>query len=439
MIIERGLFISFASIFTVIWTEIAMPGMGRALGLFLIPIIVVTMLMAPNVRQPSFGFTYLVVFILFHMGLTYTASTGLISSPKIITFIEYWFPEELAREAEFLCIVGAVAFSSGYFCIRSKSKTNIRATKSFFNSEIGGITGMLILVLALVAWLYLMVSNNALGTYENYNNARLNPIFSAVMGYVYMAIGLGVCIAALSTDGMRRGAVILFVIWSAVAFPLGLRGEVLFPAAALLATYAAKYRINWGLLVVGVVALAVAISVVRGTRNTGDAGEDFTANPLDAIAELGGSIRPVYEVLKWREEGDDFIWGSSYWAPVERMFLRIFPVKARPAAEDDDRLMNILIVKRAGSYGFSPVAEGYRNFGIPGVVVFMFIVGLIVRVIDLRGINWRYSAYGILIYLVLMMNIRNAFTPVIATAITWSVPLMLFELMFKKYQNQKAV
>lgn len=440
MIIERGLFVSIVALVTLLWFEFAFPDSGRIVGIVLTPIILLTMLLAPNLNQPSFGFIYLTIFILFHMGLTFTVGLGVVSSVGIIDYISRWYYDDLSRKAEFLCSIGAASFAVGYFLIRSSTKKYVTTTVSFYNSKIGGIVGSVFLVLAVPFWFYWVIRFGALGSYDNFNTARLNPQFTTLVNSIHMAIGLGVCLAALTSDRLRRFSIALFLLWAAVAFPLGLRGEVLFPASALLAVYSAKYKINWLFLGALLLAIAVAASVVRDTRNTGgdvDA-ESVTANPFDAVAELGGSLRPVYEVLKWEDEGDEFIWGASYYAPFERLFLRIFPVKKRLAAEDDERLMNILIVSRAGSYGFSPVAEGYRNFAIPGVMLVLFVFGLMVRIIDIKGVGWRFNAYAILVYILLVMNIRNAFTWVLGNIVIWTVILATIELFLKKYQDAPA-
>ncbi len=437
MIIERGLFVSLLALALVVWFEFAMPGTGRIVGIIVTPLMLLTMFTAPNLKQPSFGFVYLLIFVLFHMGLTFTVGLGLVTSNLIIDYISLWYYSDLSRTAEYLCAIGVTAFGVGYFLCRTDGRRKVVVTSSFYSSRIGGIVGAVFLTLGIPFWFYWTIRFGALGSYDNFNIARENTQFTVLINTIHMAIGLGVCLAAMSTDNLRRYSIILFGVWTMVAFPLGLRGEVLFPAAALLAVYSARHRINWMFLGALLIMIAVASSIVRDTRNTGGEvdSEEITANPFDAVAELGGSLRPVYEVLKWEDEGDDFIWGASYYAPFERLFLRFFPIKRRIPAEEDERLMNVVIKARAGSYGFSPVAEGYRNFAVPGVALVMFIFGLIVRVIDLRGIGWRYSAYAVLVYILLLMNIRNAFTWVLGNIVIWTVVLAVIELVFKKYQD----
>ena len=84
---------------------------------------------------------------------------------------------------------------------------------------------------------------------------------------------------------------------------------------------------------------------------------------FDAFAEMGGSLHPVEKVVRWRAEGDPLEMGASYWAPIERGAARVLPGLQTSVAEDDMRIMNVLVTDRVGPIGFSPVAEAYRNFG----------------------------------------------------------------------------
>jgi hypothetical protein len=82
------------------------------------------------------------------------------------------------------------------------------------------------------------------------------------------------------------------------------------------------------------------------------------------------------------------------------------------AAEDDPRIMNILVSDRVGPIGFSPVAEAYRNFGAHGVVIVLGIVGALMAVIDTMRDRRMAVLTMAIAYLPLLTNVRNSFISV---------------------------
>jgi hypothetical protein len=133
---------------------------------------------------------------------------------------------------------------------------------------------------------------------------------------------------------------------------------------------------------------------------------------FDAFVEMGGSLHPVEKVVRWQTEGEAFELGASYWAPIERAAARILPGLRAAAAEDDMRIMNVLVTDRVGPIGFSPVAEAYRNFGPPGVILVLWIFGALLARLD--GIaDRRFAILAIAtLYVPLLVNVRNSFVAV---------------------------
>ncbi len=160
--------------------------------------------------------------------------------------------------------------------------------------------------------------------------------------------------------------------------------------------------------------LLFLIPVVKEVRNTGlGAVPDVLAAPrLDALVEMGGSLRPVEQVVRWHAEGDPFLLGGSYWAPFERAAARLLPDLRSSAADDDLRLMNVLVMDRIGAIGFSPVAEAYRNFGAIGVVIVMALIGIALAAIDTIRDPRRAVLAIAVFYPPLLINIRNSFVAV---------------------------
>lgn len=190
----------------------------------------------------------------------------------------------------------------------------------------------------------------------------------------------------------------------------------MFPTlAALVAAARCGWVLSPGRACAFVVALLVVIPSVREIRGTGLQGLPDVALELrmfDAFVEMGESLHPVEKVVRWRAEGEALEMGSSYWAPIERAAARVLPDVRTIAAEDDMRIMNVLVTDRVGGIGFSPVAEAYRNFGAVGVVLILGLLGAGLAAIDRiadRGLAVLAIAT---LYVPLLINVRNSFVSV---------------------------
>ncbi|MET0214202.1 MAG: O-antigen polysaccharide polymerase Wzy, partial [Vicinamibacterales bacterium] len=133
---------------------------------------------------------------------------------------------------------------------------------------------------------------------------------------------------------------------------------------------------------------------------------------FEAFAEMGASLHPVEKVVRWRAEGERLENGGTYWAPFERAAARLLPGAQSSDAEDDLRIMNILVIDRVGPIGFSPVAEAYRNFGAVGVVLVLGLVGACLALIDtLRSSRLAVLTMAV-VYVPILTNVRNSFVSV---------------------------
>jgi oligosaccharide repeat unit polymerase len=160
------------------------------------------------------------------------------------------------------------------------------------------------------------------------------------------------------------------------------------------------------------------ISLVRQVRQHGvgeTSFEKISFLPSDGLAEMGASLRPVSAVIEWTDRGDDFLFGSSYLAPLDRILVYFIPGWTRPPIYEDKRVMGNVIGKRVGAVGFSMIAEAYINFSAVGVFTFMFLMGAFLARIECCQITlYRQMQVGVII-LPLFMFIRNSFIFVPAT------------------------
>jgi hypothetical protein len=164
-------------------------------------------------------------------------------------------------------------------------------------------------------------------------------------------------------------------------------------------------------IVVGLFAIAM-LREVRAVGLGSTDGLQAGGNAFDGLTELGGTLRSVSEVVLWSQLGEQQINGASYWAPVDRAACAVVPDGHCVPAYDDDRLMNVLVQQRVGAIGFSPIAEGFRNFGWSGVVVVMALIGILLGALDQLRPSMSSQAIVGVVLVELFINVRNAFVPV---------------------------
>lgn len=202
---------------------------------------------------------------------------------------------------------------------------------------------------------------------------------------------------------------IIFLIWAIFAFNLGIRGPVLFPLSIGLFITCKVYNYNISMLkfLFFFVIFCYMVSYKFFKRSNLDF--DYI-NPFFALQEMGSSLRPLNETLVWMENGIyDFQYGITYFAPLERFFIKIFQLYELPLDINDNRLMNIAITQNAGPYGFSIIAESYINFGLIGVIILAISLSLYFNKID-NNINILLkNPFQIIFLIAIFFHIRQAF------------------------------
>ncbi len=261
----------------------------------------------------------------------------------------------------------------------------------------------------------------------------LNATESYPRPWLTFGIAIGVTLAAIDLE-QRASRITLgmFIVWALIALPIGIRGDVMFTAAGALAAQGWKLcRIPVRYFIGGAVAMLCVASLLREVRAEGIAKVDWrweVVSPANALKELGQSLRPTYETIRWLQDGDQRLGGESFWSPIERGFLRLFPLQQRLEVDDDRQLIE-LVNKRVGPIGFSPIAEAYYNFGTTGVPLVMGVIGLLVGFMGMVGNSLLGRALMLSTLIPLLIFVRNSFTPVPAQmVIGWSLVLIIWGL-----------
>lgn len=371
----------------------------------------------------SFSGIFQSVFWLFHFGLVTTVALGMGSGTILNVYTLSWLHTEAAKNAAVLALVGALACAAGIqlvarfaaFGAQRPVAWRARMSDARFERALAKVGAVMTAGSALV-WLAVIISGGGVAllfaSYGTYLN--LTGHAARVISLVWLGFGFGLVIVttALPSPWRRFGLIVLgaFVL---VALPLGLRGEILFPLAAAGAVRAMRRKpLSWRTTLILAVAGLVMIAALRDIRAVSLGAverEDVGLNLWDGVAELGGSLQPVQKVVSWHDAGEDYIWGASYWAPIDRGLYHFIPGWNRVPAEEDLRLMNVLVARRVGMIGFSPVAEAFHNFGPVGVAAVLFVIGLIVGGLDRLSPSRFNQLLAGAVFLPLLINVRNSF------------------------------
>lgn len=363
----------------------------------------------------SICFIFFMSFAVFHGGLILANSANAITDQDILYQISFWFANPETDNAIHLFNLGMMGFSLAAV-IFSKPMPNqpTEIVNLNFNKRIFHIGGAL-LILMVGLFFAVAVSTGTLGSYGAYLLLLKNvPLMGTVFAYIYLFIGLAVVLISVAyRKGFGYWYFVVFAIWALFAFKLGLRGEVMFPgtvAACMLGRRGAP--IGSMTLIAGLIGFLIVTGIVKNARISGDYSAANSINPLNAVAEMGSSLRAVQEVIKWRVDGEQLLYGGSYWAPFERQLAWFIPGLERKNALEDPRLLNVVVQERAGPIGFSPVAEAYLNFGEKGVLIVMFLFGALMAYFDNQPSKVRYDILVGVSLVPIFIMIRNSFTHV---------------------------
>jgi hypothetical protein len=362
------------------------------------------------------------VFWCFHFGLIAVLASRLVAPTDISAWDQNWVLGPFAADAAVLALVGSLALASGATLVhgcRPAATTAKVLQRGRAPAHPHGTAGSVLVLTTSAAWCgIVMMTGGTAGFFNSYGEyLQATADYSPVLTVVWLGMGCGIVMSVTGRSGwLRASAIGAFCCVGIVALPIGLRGEILFPSiAAVVASARCGRVLSPGTACAFVLGLLILIPAVREVRNTGLQGLPYMVLELrlfDAFVEMGGSLHPVEKVVRWRAEGEAFDRGGSYWAPIERAAARILPGLPITAADDDMRIMNVLVTDRVGAIGFSPVAEAYRNFGALGVVIVLGTLGAALASIDSLG-DRRIAVLAIAtLYVPLLINVRNSFVSV---------------------------
>lgn len=372
---------------------------------------------------------FFIVFVMFHLGIPITNVLGY--KNDYFDNELYWYYSLNTYNALVAVSVMLNAFFLSQVIIFKKPNFQIKSLNSVTYK-----INLIVLLLCSFIWIlviYFIIGVRDYGEFYESQNSLLSVIFI----YFTTFISISFLIALLENKRSNLVPLLIYFIWGAIAFSMGMRGPVLYPLALALALLLSqkKFRLNFLRFSIGVLILLTAISYKFLERSNLDLSNGV--NPLAAIREMGGSLRPVYEVNLWIAQGMHHFYGATYWAPFERLFLSSTRIQDVIPATSDMRLMNNLIMEKAGPYGFSIVAEAFINFSYWGTIIIGLLVGIIFNYFDNLLKNHKITPFILIIAYGIFFHTRQAFVG--SYGVTMIGIIYLFILIFINKISLKVV
>lgn len=399
------------------------------------------MLILKAAPQGFWSISFLLFFVLslFHLGLyVRPALFGELSSGlSLVTYTRIWYTDAAMARAGVVVLLGLLAygFGAGVRTLWRHPRAESLQPEQTASAarSLSGIAdvGAVALLAGVGGWMYLSLTVIGPTFVLNGYLRFLTATADYPLSICYLLISVGTTLSALRPRRrLVQLAAIAFGVFVLLALMVGIRGEVLIPLTAALAVMARDptnrpvldrlrrpaARLAAGLALIG---LLVGISFVQQVRIAGIQGlsggsTTVDASALSAVDEMGYSIRVVITSVEWHEDlQEPYRFGQTYYSPPVRALARLVGTD-RVEAATDYSLMNVEIANRVGPIGGSMIAEAEHNYGRPGVIAILGLIGAAAAsATSSRRSAWGQAAMGI-IGLMALMHVRNSFAPLFA-------------------------
>lgn len=363
---------------------------------------------------------YLILFSFFHFGLIWTLGLfGESGVASISATALFWVRTPFLQLAVSTAAAGLIAFTVTSAALarpgHERIPPRLERNQRLLTLRLARL-GVAMQLAALVILFLTIVRLGGLSILSGGYLTFLESAQDASVAYSIWAVGLGSALSQIGPTRERRVGLAIFALFALLFFPLGLRGSVLFPAAAVLAVRSKLgHRAPAMALAGGALAALVLSSIVRVTRvgrePAGDGGA--LSGVFSTITELGFSIRPTTEVLRWQDTDPSYSWFISLIAVPLRLIESLTGWHGGAPA-NDERLFNVKINNLVGPIGGSPIAEGYDAAGLFGVLLVMAAIAAALSFVTRRTCTTAiHLALFPVVALPLVISVRNSFAPVL--------------------------
>jgi oligosaccharide repeat unit polymerase len=363
----------------------------------------------------SISVLFLMQLWLYNFGLTFIA----VFVPSVISALKEntWYYLPPTRMALLMSLLAMTSYTLGVVIMHKNVRKKISNSSIWPHDSSLYIIGWTIMLLGLLGSLGHTFLMGGFGVLNMGYIAFRERVLNTGLMLFFQGSQIG-CLFAICGAGGKRWIKPL-LLWCPVGIFMllfGLRNEVLIPLiifSVILVLRGIKFKKRFIWLVLAI--LFFAIPAIRIFRTVGFGNRGLVSwtevTPLETFVEVGGSIRAVQAYINWIDEGDDYLYGASYWAPFDRQFLVwVLPWRERVPASLDRRVPSEMMYRREGAVGTSTVGEAYYNFGIFGPLIYFTAIGMLLQwLVDrVRISNYGLAALGCVV-LPIYWSIRSQF------------------------------
>jgi hypothetical protein len=360
-----------------------------------------------------------------------------------------WINPEVVCSATAMAVSALLAFALG--CNSIRERYNRRQYPVSLNADtllgwkLVGRVLFLAAIVAMAIYLYIMGSRLTVGPYAGLNIQEYgeNVVFLLLrilvsLGFLYLTIGAAQLTGKWKIGWVTKLSFFLYVVWIMI---LGHRTLAVEPLVLVLAAYSEHVKqISFKKLVGLVLAGLLILSVVRAGR------QSETRTPTAFLREVkrqreeiglrntlvgfGGSVRTLYAAANEVPKNRYYLLGRlklSGLAAVVPFSRRLLPRRLEYTSSAWFLTWIIQQDLTLSGVGTTVVADVYLDFGLPGVIIGLFGLGVLVKHVEQKARGTASMAWAVAhATLIPLLAIMPRYTiTIIGRGVLWPVFLTL--------------
>lgn len=387
-----------------------------------------------NISLHFHFYGFLIVLGLFHLGIPLGVFFNY-SNDYYDNTLSRWLYSEYTITAYIAVYFFLLGYLSSLFFPETKQNSS---KNDLFNINDADIKVSLYLYIFLILiWIFLVKFVGGINNYSDYAEGNSNSSILSIL-FIYGNSLIGILYILISTNKeYSKKALYLLLFWAVFALPIGLRGEVIFPLVIGISFLVSQKIIKFNIIKISILTCLILtlLSAVFVYRH-GQPVEGAEVNPFATLIEMGASLRPLSESVKWISNKDiNLYYGETYWAPLERLLTKFIPFIERMPASQDMRLMNVVIFEKAGPYGYSIIAEAFVNFKILGCFIIGLISGCFLKFFDSREDKNNFLLLALVFSL--FFHIRQSFVGAFGGFLIFLILCVLIKCLSNIFQGKR--
>lgn len=420
-------------------------------------------------RTPySFGGAFVVMLILFHLGITVPHSLGIIDAHDLLTgSLDLWL-----ERATWYTVLGLGSFGIGYALGLRPDRTTATRDQAREAQAICFRYGLGLLVAAAI---FLGLAIHTFGNLLDYSRIDFFRTSADTRGFGAFMMTFPAALVLLAigaqTPLQRMFAYSLAAAGFAAILLSGYRSDALYPLfAGVILRVKTGHRIPVGVAIIGIILVILSIPAIGLLRADGTY-KDISYAKVEAAAaesdwrngliEMGQTAGVLAHTLRLVPAEDPFRYGASYLDAILEALPNVSITQRRSArtvgnelSEGAQKFVSGLSPANWLTYrlspqkfysgeglGFSAIAEAYLNFGTLGVIAVMALFGVALARLDgldlLARPIWLLFCGATLFHFLRtsrneFSNFAKPFVFIVIIFLVWHVALLLLSRLTRR-------